>query len=106
MNIVYCFCGTTFDLTTHPRCPHCHEEVPGVTERLISDYLTGAMSAGLIKGAHTRSVRTSVGGFGGKMLDYYAVEPVCGEPVEYDRNGILAYVEMLKEAGVEPRSVF
>jgi hypothetical protein len=105
MNIVYCFCGTTFDLVRFPRCPTCHEEVEGMTDRVINDYLTGAVSAGLIKGTHTRT-QFGQGGFGGFRRDYYAVEPVCGEPVEYDRNGILKYVEMLKEAGVQPRSIF
>jgi hypothetical protein len=106
MNIVYCFCGTTFDLTTHVRCPTCHEELPDMTDRLISDYLMGAVMTGLIKGTHTRSQRMSMGGFGGQRRDFYAVEPVHGEPVEYDRNGILQYVEMLKQAGVEPRRIF
>jgi hypothetical protein len=128
MNIVYCFCGTTFDLTTHVRCPTCYEEIPNMngsgdniggsapesrategalmTDRLISDYLMGAVMTGLIKGTHTRSQRMSMGGFGGQRRDFYAVEPVHGEPVEYDRNGILQYVEMLRQAGVEPRRIF
>jgi hypothetical protein len=105
MNIVYCFCGTTFDITTTPRCPDCSEEVPGMTDRAISDYLTGAVFAGLIKGTHTRT-QFGQGGLGGFRRDFYEVEPVCGEPTEYDRDGILQYVEMLKQAGVEPRSVF